>query len=223
MKKAVVTGGSSGIGKAFAELLKTKNYDVLTLGSCDALLPEQTELVIDHIWKKKADLVVNAAGFGLYGNAAEISLDRQMEMVSVNCQALMEITLESVKLLLKEGRCGTILNVSSLASHFPAPGMAVYGATKAFVTSFSQAVDFEVQKRGVRVLVSCPGMVETRFASRAAGKRVKVKGQMSPAYVAHRMWQQVRRGKRVDTFPKFHFLPAIFAMPMIYRSIQKRL
>ncbi|MCH9610199.1 MAG: hypothetical protein S4CHLAM81_06870 [Chlamydiales bacterium] len=221
--RAIITGGSSGIGKAFATLLQSKKYEVIALGSKDAKLPHQTERIIDLIHQKKPDLLVNCAGFGLYGKVHELSITEQMEMVEVNCQALMELSWEMANSLLKEGRSGTIFNISSLASHFPSPGMASYGATKAFVTSFSEAMDFELKGSGVRVLVSCPGMVESRFATRAAKKRVKISGQMSPTYVANRMWRQLKRGIGRDSFPNFSFCPKSLAKWLIYRSIQKRL
>lgn len=68
---------------------------------------------------------------------------------------------------------GVILNVSSIAGKMPMPGMAVYAASKAFVTSFSQAIDVELEASGIRVLVFCPGQVATDFANRAAKKQLK--------------------------------------------------
>ena len=224
MKRALVTGGTSGIGKALTALLRQKKFTVTALGSKHGDLSQGREPIIDLLEEKKPELVINCAGFGLYGDAVDISIEEQMRMVEVNCQTILEITLEAANLLIKEGRSGTILNVSSLASQFPMPGMATYGATKAFVTSFSEAVDYELRKKGVRVLCSCPGMVDTNFAKKAAGKRVEVEGQMPVDYVAERIWKQIESGQGKDIFPVGpKFLPSCILKPVIYRSIKKRL
>ncbi len=224
MKRALITGGTSGIGKALSKLLEEKTIEVTAIGSKDADLSISREKVIALIHENKPDLVVNCAGFGLYGDAVKIPIKDQMRMIEVNISALLEITLEAANLLLKEGRSGTILNVASLASRFPTPGMATYGATKAFVTSFSEACDYELRKKGVRVLCSCPGMVETNFAKRAAGKEVVIRGEMSPEYVAYRIWKQIKKGRIRDIFPSYpRFFPSFLLNPVIYRSIQKRL
>jgi short-subunit dehydrogenase len=106
------------------------------------------------------DLLVNNAGLGDYGEFATASWPRIEAMLRVNIEALTHMT----HLLLPGMPCGSaVLNISSLASLLPIPDFAVYAATKAYVTSFSEALRIELRDRGIRVLAVCPGPVHTEF------------------------------------------------------------
>jgi short-subunit dehydrogenase len=105
--------------------------------------------------------VVNNAGFGRYGAAAEIDRARQLAMIDLNMRALTDLSLRWIDSI-KRHR-GGILNVASVAGFLPGPGMAVYYATKAYVLSFSEALHAELGPEGVRVTALCPGPVETEF------------------------------------------------------------
>jgi short-subunit dehydrogenase len=111
------------------------------------------------------DIVVNNAGFGLVGRAAELDRAEQLAMIDVNVRALTDLSLAFVGSL--ERHRGGILNVASIASFMPGPGMAVYHATKAYVLSFSEALHEELKESGVRVTALCPGQVPTEFQARA--------------------------------------------------------
>ncbi len=106
--------------------------------------------------------VVNNAGFGLVGLAAERSRDEQLAMIDVNMRALTQLSLLFIDNLSRHR--GGILNVGSIAGFVPGPGMAVYYASKAFVVSLSLALRHELAPRGIRVCVLCPGPVPTEFA-----------------------------------------------------------
>src|SRR5262249_45620237 len=110
-------------------------------------------------------IVVNNAGFGLLGYAAELDRAAQLAMIDLNVRALTDFSLAFIESL--ERRKGGILNVASVAGFLPGPGMAVYYATKAYVVSFSEALHQELKARGVRVTVLCPGPVPTEFQARA--------------------------------------------------------
>lgn len=109
--------------------------------------------------------VVNNAGFGLLGAAARLKRDDQLAMIDLNMRALTDLTLRWLPSLRRHR--GGILNVASVAGFLPAPGMAVYHATKAYVVSLSEALHTELKAEGVRVCALCPGPVPTGFNARA--------------------------------------------------------
>ena len=221
---ALVTGATSGIGKALLALLHEKKIETIALGSKDCDLSLNREPILKLIEEKKPDLIINCAGFGLYGDAIDQPLDKLKKMVAVNAEAVMEITVHGAKVLKEAHKKGVILNVSSLGGEFPMPGMAVYSASKAFVTKFTQSLDYELKSSNIRALVSCPGMVATNFGKRAGGKKMPQKGKMSAEFAAAQIWKQIKRGIGVMHFPPFlRFMPYCFAKGIIYRSIQKRL
>jgi len=109
--------------------------------------------------------VVNNAGFGLLGAAADSDRERQLAMIDLNVRLLTDLSLRWTDSLARHR--GGILNVASIAAFTPGPGMAVYHATKAYVLSFSQALHAELEPRGIRVTALCPGPVPTEFMARA--------------------------------------------------------
>src|SRR5882672_4116307 len=112
--------------------------------------------------------MVNNAGFGLLGRAAERDRAEQLAMIDLNVRVLTELSLAFLESLARHR--GGILNVGSLAGFLPGPGMAVYYASKAYVLSFSEALHSELAARGVRITVLCPGPVPTEFGARAGSK-----------------------------------------------------
>jgi hypothetical protein len=110
-------------------------------------------------------IVVNNAGFGLSGMAADLDLNAQLAMIDLNARALTELSLRWIDSLARHH--GGILNVASIAGFLPGQGMAVYHASKAYVISLSEALHRELAPRGVRVSVLCPGPVPTEFQGRA--------------------------------------------------------
>jgi short-subunit dehydrogenase len=105
--------------------------------------------------------VVNNAGFGLMGEAADLDTSRQLEMIDLNVRTLTDLSLRWIESI-KRHR-GGILNVGSLAGFLPGPGMAIYNASKAFVLSFTEAMHEELKADGVKVCALCPGPVDTEF------------------------------------------------------------
>ncbi|MBW4555198.1 MAG: SDR family oxidoreductase [Trichormus sp. ATA11-4-KO1] len=188
MVTALITGASSGIGKAFAqELAARKTNLVLVSRSGEKLnqlakkLQEQYTIQVDVIVKDltepnapaavfdatKAkgltiDLLINNAGFGDYGDFAESDRERQVKIVQLNILALVDLTHKFLPLM-RQRRSGSIINVSSITAFQPIPYLSVYAASKAFILSFSEALWAENRHYGVRVLVTCPGPIETNF------------------------------------------------------------
>ena len=136
---------------------------------CDWL--EQEQIVVD--------LLINNAGVGDRGTFATSDFGRVNDMVQVNVVSLALLTHKILPRMIAEKR-GAILNVSSSASFLPIPGMAIYAATKAFVTSFSEALRSEVREHGITVTALCPGPVHTEFDSVA--RRVADTRQPAPAF-----------------------------------------
>jgi short-subunit dehydrogenase len=187
-KTVLITGASSGIGRAFAETLSSKGADVILVSRSrsrlDALAADlrarygTTADVIsadlgqggapDDIFAetrrlgRDVDVLINNAGFGAHGGFDTLTAGRLEEMISVNVFALARLTHLFLPSMVERGS-GIIINVASTAAFQPVPYMAVYGATKAFVLSFSEALWAEYRKRGIRVLALCPGATLTEF------------------------------------------------------------
>ena len=223
-KTALITGASAGIGTAFAELHASKGGDViLTARRKDRLEALKSELeekhkITAHIFPldlaapggaeklydavKAAgltvDILINNAGFGGHGMHIERDLADETQMIDLNITALVTLTHRFAKDMVDRGG-GKILNVGSTAGFMPGPQQAVYFATKAFVNSFSQAIDQELRDKGVTCTVLAPGYVHTEFADVAGldgTDLVKQKGA-TPKQVAKHGYDAMRMGKLV--------------------------
>ena len=189
MKKiAVITGASSGMGRSFAVKLDKKHeFDEIWLIArrrerlealagelrakvraipLDLTLPDAIEeyrAMLDAE-KPQVDVLVCAAGFGKFGAFTEMPLEPQLEMIDLNTKALVAITYHTIPYMQKGGQ---IYELDSLSSFQPVPYINVYGATKAFVLSFSRALNVELVTRGIHVMAVSPGWVKTEFFDRA--------------------------------------------------------
>lgn len=187
--KAVVTGASSGIGEAIARRLADAGTHVVlvarTKDRLDALaeelgggdhatvhvadlgeprdVAEVAELITNDA---DIDLVVNNAGFGVTAPVIETDAMAQLGMIDVNVRCLTQLSHAAGVAMAERGR-GGILNISSVAGYAPTPESAVYGATKAFVSSFSQALHMELKPAGIHVACVAPGFTRTEFQERA--------------------------------------------------------
>lgn len=180
---ALVTGASSGIGEAMVRRLAAAGVPTVVvarredrLRALAAELPEVEVLVADlgtaaglkatteriKDPTRPIDLVVNNAGFGTSGTFHELDPERLVREVNLNVQALTWLSHAALRAMTKRDR-GWLLNVSSVAGFEPSPGLAVYGATKAYVTSLTEALHEEVRGTGIHVTVLCPGLVRTEF------------------------------------------------------------
>lgn len=184
---ALVTGASAGIGEAFARRLARDGYDLKLVARRRDRLERLAEgLAKDHGIHAEVevadlsvhadqerlaaaiaggpplDLLVNNAGFGTAGPFAELPPEREVEEVELNVVALVRLTRAALPRMI-ERRSGGVINLSSLAGFQPMPFNATYGATKAFVLSFTEALYEELRGTGVRVLAVCPGFTRTEF------------------------------------------------------------
>jgi short-subunit dehydrogenase len=145
------------------------------------------------------DVLVNCAGFGLFGPAADIDREEQLSVIGVNVRALTDLTLRFLPGMIARRR-GGILNVGSIAGYVPGPNMAVYHATKAYVRSFTAALAAEVAGTGVTVTCLSPGIVRTAFFERASWDQtrlVKLLPRSNASDVAETGWRGFRAGKRL--------------------------
>lgn len=242
---ALITGASSGVGKEIALLLDKKGISTILCGTsalrlqevgsacknckktiqADLAKEEERKKIIETIWQETPDIIINNAGFAVYGNAFEGSLEEQIRIFEVNAKAPLKITLEGAKALLAKNKKGVILNVSSVAGEIPSPLFSVYGASKAFLTSFSISLDAEVKDKGISILVALPGMIRTPFAEKAAGKKVFVpKYQtISPLKVAKKIVSQIERKKGFLVIDWRYKISLFFATYAISRSFLKKL
>jgi uncharacterized protein len=145
---------------------------------------------------RPVDVLVNCAGFGTHGRFAELPVEREEQQVLVNVLAPVRLTHAALPGMLERGR-GGIVNVSSIAAIQPLPRWATYGATKAYLTSFSQAVHEEVRHRGVTVLALMPGFTRSEFQDRSRSGTQRLPGfvWMSPDHVARSALDALARGR----------------------------
>jgi len=196
---ALITGASSGIGYELAKLLAQDHHDLVLVARNTAKLAEiardfqeryhiHVRVIVKDLAAPTAareifdelqadgvfvEMLVNNAGFGVYGLFAQTDLQRNLDMIAVNVTSLTELTGLLLARMLKEKR-GRILNVASTAGFQPGPLMSVYYASKAFVVSFSEALANETQGSGVTVSCLCPGPTETNFQQHAGMHRSKL-------------------------------------------------
>jgi short-subunit dehydrogenase len=184
---AVVTGASSGLGRGLAARLADRGMSLVLTGRNQVRLDEGSEQIrranpqvqvetvaadlstrsgvsalLDHVGERPVEVLINNAGFGSYGSFAEADAEREADEVAVDVSAVIALARAFLPGMLAR-RSGGILNVASTIAFQPAPYQAVYGASKAFVLSFSQALWAEARTAGVAVTALCPGPTRTGF------------------------------------------------------------
>ena len=220
---ALVTGASGGIGRELAKLLAARGMDlVLAARSADALATLATELERDHrvralpwvvdlaaedaavavpsafrAFDVTIDLLVNNAGFGVYGAFGNQGLEREAAMIRLNTVAPTILAALILPGMIRRGH-GRILNVASTAAFAPVPWLATYAATKSHLVAWTHALDTELAGTGVRVSVACPGTVSTGFLETAgADQRRTSLPTTTPDIVARGILRGLDRGRRV--------------------------
>ncbi len=189
MKKiAVITGASSGMGRDFVKMIdkiedceeiwviarrknkleeiESETEKVIRPIELDLSVNESIEAYGRLLDEEKPEVcaLVNAAGFGKFGNFEDIPLEEQMNMIDLNCKALMAVTYLTLPYMPEGSR---VYQLGSLSAFQPVPYITTYAATKAFVLSFSRALNKELEKKGIKMIAVCPGWVRTEFFDRA--------------------------------------------------------
>ena len=221
MKAALITGASGGIGEAFARRMAADGHNLFLVARtekklrdlCDELMLkhkitaryiaidlnefEADQRLFEETEKHKLEIewLINNAGFGSMGDFADLDLKRESGMINLNISVLVALTHRYLKPMRERGN-GTIINVASTAGFQPIPFMATYAATKAFVTSFSEAIAEENRPYGVRVLALCPGSTKTNFFAAANIDRLmQIKGQQTAEQVVETALKALKSGK----------------------------
>ncbi len=221
---ALITGASSGIGEAFARRLSRDGIGLILVARSkeklhelagalraqtgveaivlarDLSLPETPEKVFAETEGNglRVEYLINNAGFGLNAAFDEVPLERLLEMVDLNVRSLTALAHLFFRAMKARGS-GGILNVASTASFVPGPYFAVYGATKAYVSSFTQALSEEASGTGVAVTCLCPGITRTRFLSLAGMEKAGSSffPVMDAESVAEKGWAALQKGRRI--------------------------
>lgn len=248
--KAIITGASSGIGRDFAKLLSSMDYDLILVARRKDKLKElkkelkgNVEIYVadlastfncikfyEKYKEEKIDILINNAGFGTFGEFTETSLDTEYDMIDVNIKAVHTLT----KLFLNDFKnrdSGYILNVASSAAFQPGPLMACYYSTKSYVYNLTCSIYEELRRSNsnVHVSVLCPGPVDTEFND-VAGVNFGVK-PLTSEYVANYAIKQMFKNKLViipglkmklaKTFGKF--IPLKLIIRITYNIQKKKL
>jgi short-subunit dehydrogenase len=219
---ALVTGASAGIGRAFAERLARDQMDLCLVArrkdrldalaaelgerrgvavevrACDLTDPAALAELCDAVAQQPPDLLVNNAGFGTVGRFAELDPAGEEREIRLNVVALVRLTRAALPGMVERGH-GAVINVSSMAGISPAPYTATYAATKAFVTSFSEALYEEVRGTGVKVQALLPGFTRTEFQEVAGVDPARVPGfaWMPPEDVVDASLRALEKGEAV--------------------------
>jgi uncharacterized protein len=232
----LLTGASSGIGlelsrifaqnqynlilvarsaqklEALASELKEKHQINVTVIPADLSQPAAAQTLFDNVQEKnlQVDILVNNAGYGIQADYHEADLTDQIGMMQLNIVTLSVLTRLFLPQMVAR-KSGKILNVGSTGSFAPVPSMAVYGATKAYVLSFSQAIAEELRNSGVTVSALCPGMTLTGFQDRSGvGDAFLAKiGAMQAVDVAKIAYKGLMHGKRI-------IIPGLFNKVLIF-------
>jgi uncharacterized protein len=225
MKTALITGGSNGIGLELAKIHAAKGSDLVLVArnkvkleelksslekefkikvyviGKDLSSPNAAKEVYDETSEQNIEIeyLINNAGFGDFGMFVENDWNKELQMINLNITTLTLFTKLYLKDMVKRGR-GKIMNVASTAAFQSGPTMAVYYATKAYVLSFSEAVDNEVRDKGISITTLCPGATESGFQAAAAMEESNlVKGKKLPSSkeVAEYGYKAMLKGKTV--------------------------
>jgi short-subunit dehydrogenase len=198
-ERTLITGASAGIGAALADVCAQHGHDlILVARRNDRLAARAAEIqgryAVKVSWFSEdlsdpagprrlfeavgaqnlaVEHLINNAGVGLYGKFAATDLDAELKMIQLNCTSVVELTKRFLPGMIQR-RHGRVLNVASTAAFVPGPWMSIYYATKAFVLSFSEAIDYELEPSGISVTTLCPGPTESEFKVRAGSQRSRL-------------------------------------------------
>lgn len=211
--KALITGASSGIGREMAKILSNMGYDLILVARRKNRLEELKEVLhtnvtiipldisstyncaklYEKVKNEDIEIVINNAGFGLYGEFTKTNIDQELDMIDLNMKALHVLTKLFLNDFKKKNR-GYILNVASMASFMPGPMMATYYASKAYVRSLTEAINYELKESNSNVYVGvlCPGPVKTEF-DKVANVKFAVKGLDSNTVAEYAITKMFKR------------------------------
>ncbi len=221
-KWAIITGASSGIGKALAAEFAAGGYHLLLTARNKAKLDEvaeecsrkygvETEVIpadlsrvdsVDNLIgsltskSHRYEVLVNNAGFGIHGDFASTDIEQNIQLLNLQLMATLKLTHAILPAMINN-RSGRILNVASVYSFSPVPFQSVYAACKAFLLSFSSSLKNELDGTGVTITVFCPGVTQTEFRSRARIGQKRENSGMTAKAAAHVAYAETLRGTHI--------------------------
>ncbi|WP_454062476.1 SDR family NAD(P)-dependent oxidoreductase [Candidatus Nitrospira salsa] len=252
---AIVTGASRGIGAEYAQRLASRGYPLLLVGRDKTRLQQVSEHISrDHHVKviiecldlsivgaahqlfalaqkskTPADILINNAGFGMYGTFSDMPMTRIREMLQLHITTVVESTRLFLPTMI-ERRSGAIINVASVAGFLPIPYMTEYAATKAFLISFSESLAEEVRESGVTIQACCPGSTDTNFHNTAGYRPTNPLGSQTAQEVVQASLTGLdKHGSRItvgwqgwlsDRFSRF--LPRSMMIRMVGKQVKPR-
>lgn len=241
--RVLITGASGGIGMEMAREFAQRGHDLILVARSvrpmeeladelrqkhsiqvqvlakDLSIPGAAQDIYDEVQALglPVEMLINNAGYGAFGWFETSDLQNDLNMVRLNVETLMHLTKLFLPVM-KQRRRGYIMNVASTVAFQPVPTMAVYGATKAFVLSFSEAIANELVGTGIRVMALCPGATESGFAKTANLGKIRTQKQDSPT-VARYAVHQLLHTTRVVAMPGFWNRLSAFSLRLMPRGM----
>jgi short-subunit dehydrogenase len=245
-RTALVTGASSGIGEAMVRRLAAADVATVVVArrttrleglagelpgvevlTADLTAEDDLAAVAERLSDRRrpVDLLVNNAGFGTSSTVVELPPARLDAEIRLNVLALTVLTRAALPVMV-ERRRGWILNVSSVAGFQPVPGLAVYAATKAYVTSFTESLHEELRGSGVRATALCPGLTRTDFIEISSGPDVETRypavAWLTADEVAAEGLRDAARGRAVSV-PGLHYRALVAGADFVPRGLKRRM
>lgn len=249
MRTALITGTTSGIGKAFTEkfasmgnnlILVSRNEDELKRQQeqlqsqyhvsvkyivCDLTQINAVDLIMKEIdnWQVSVDFLINNAGFNECGRFRNTDITQELKMIDLHIRFITHLT-KHILPIMERKNFGHILNIGSTGSFIPSPSDAVYSATKAYIMSFSNALYGEYKKTGIKITLLCPGATETQFAQKANIQHTLLFrfAVMKPDKVVKIAYPKMMKGKRL-IIPGWYNKFLVFFSKIIPIGITNRL
>lgn len=238
---ALITGASSGIGADIARILSDKGYDLILVArnkrKMEILAKElKTNIEIipmdisstynctelyNMVKKKNIDILINNAGFGLFGEFVNTKLDKELDMIELNIKTVHTLTKLFLKDFVKKDK-GYILNVASSAAFMPGPLMSTYYATKAYVLHLTESVNEEIRRKKSNVYIGalCPGPVNTNF-NKVAGVTFNLDSLESYDVAKYAIKQMFK--KKIIIIPGIKIRLGVFILRFLPKSLIRKI
>ena len=224
MENVLITGTTSGFGKAFAEKFASMGYNIILVSrdmqklkqqqlylqyqyhvtvnfiAYDLTKEDAADFIIEQIdnWNIPIDFLVNNAGFNEFGLFSQTDISKEIKMIDLHIRFITQLT-KHILSIMEKNNYGHILNIGSTGSFIPSPSDAVYSATKAYIMSFSNALYGEYRNTGIKITLLCPGATETEFARKANIEQTLLfkYAVMKPDKVIKIAYPKIIKGKRL--------------------------
>ena len=238
MENVLITGTTSGFGKAFAEKFASMGYNIILVSrdmqklkqqqlylqyqyhvtvnfiAYDLTKEDAADFIIEQIdnWNIPIDFLVNNAGFNEFGLFSQTDISKEIKMIDLHIRFITQLT-KHILSIMEKNNYGHILNIGSTGSFIPSPSDAVYSATKSYIMSFSNALYGEYKHTGIKITLLCPGATETEFARKANIEQTLLfkYAVMKPDKVIKIAYPKIIKGKRL-------IIPGIYNKFLVFFS-----